>query len=208
MLLHQRTEERPDESGVPSGPGRQECPMPLSFRGPSILHGLWGRMVSCARPRGYPGQPALVGLFTGDPGGLPTRRRLPTTSVQIRFLEKPIWTAKHRRFSQAAADNAFKAPPARRSMLSCLRNGAPLTRPQFGQHLMERANLLFRFGRSLRGIKDLGCPIAVVPRQFGQQWLPTCPTTSVEFPFLGKLSGIGQECLRYPTATTVIWPGP
>jgi hypothetical protein len=89
-------------------------------------------------------------------------------------LEKPIWTAKHRRFSQAAADNAFKAPPARRSMLSCLRNGAPLTRPQFGQHLMERANLLFRFGRSLRGIKDLGCPIAVVPRQFGQQWLVTC----------------------------------
>jgi hypothetical protein len=91
-------------------------------------------------------------------------------------LEKPIWTAKHRRFSQAAADNALKAPPARRSMLSCLRNGAPLTRPQFGQHLMERANLLFRFGRSLRGIKDLGCPIAVVPRQFGQQWLRTCPT--------------------------------
>jgi hypothetical protein len=91
-------------------------------------------------------------------------------------LEKPIWTAKHRRFSQAAADNALKAPPARRSMLSCLRNGAPLTRPQFGQHLMERANLLFRFGRSLRGIKDLGCPIAVVPRQFGQQWLQTCPT--------------------------------
>ena len=26
---------------------------------------------------------------------------------------------------------------------------------------------------------------------------PTCPTTSAEFPFLGKLSGIGQECLRY-----------
>jgi hypothetical protein len=108
-------------------------------------------------------------------------------------LEKPIWTAKHRRFSQAAADNAFKAPPARRSMLSCLRNGAPLTRPQFGQHLMERANLLFRFGRSLRGIKDLGCPIAVVPRQFGQQWLQTCPTTSVEFRFPGKLrDGIGS----------------
>jgi hypothetical protein len=39
---------------------------------------------------------------------------------------------------------------------------------------MERANLLFRFGRSLRGIKDLGCPIAVVPRQFGQQWFLTC----------------------------------
>jgi len=110
--------------------------------------------------------------------------RFLTTSVQIRFLEKPIWTAKHRRFSQAAADNAFKAPPARRSMLSCLRNGAPLTRPQFGQHLMERANLLFRFGRSLRGIKDLGCPIAVVPRQFGQQWFLTCGGLSIRLPHL------------------------
>src|ERR1019366_10223476 len=27
--------------------------------------------------------------------------------------------------------------------------------------------------------------------------LPTCPTTSAEYPFLGKLSGIGHECLRH-----------
>jgi len=36
-------------------------------------------------------QPALVGLFTGDPGGLPTRRRLktcPTTSTEFPFLGK------------------------------------------------------------------------------------------------------------------------
>jgi len=44
----------------------------LVFVGPSILHGLWGR-IGILRA-GF--QPALVGLFTGDPGGLPTRRRL------------------------------------------------------------------------------------------------------------------------------------
>src|ERR1035438_3769072 len=27
--------------------------------------------------------------------------------------------------------------------------------------------------------------------------LPTCPTTSAEFPFVGKLSGIGQDCLPH-----------
>src|ERR1019366_1531295 len=27
--------------------------------------------------------------------------------------------------------------------------------------------------------------------------LPPCPTTSAEFPFVGKLSGSGQECLRH-----------
>src|ERR1019366_5229082 len=69
-------------------------------------HPAWivGRMVSCARPRGYPGQPAPAACVRAVPGGLPTRRRL-----------------------------------------------------------------------------------------------PTCPTTSVEFPFLGKLSGIGHECPRHVT---------
>jgi hypothetical protein len=61
--------------------------MPLTFRGtehPAWIVGQDGILrAGC--------QPALVGLFTGDPGGLPTRRRLPTcptTSVEFPFLGK------------------------------------------------------------------------------------------------------------------------
>jgi hypothetical protein len=66
---------------------RHPCPMPLSFRGTE--HPAWIVGQDGILRAGW--QPALVGLFTGDPGGLPTRRRLPTcptTSVEFLFLGK------------------------------------------------------------------------------------------------------------------------
>ena len=61
--------------------------MPLSFRGTE--HPAWIVGQDGILRAGF--QPALVGLFTGDPGGLPTRRRLktcPTTSTEFPFLGK------------------------------------------------------------------------------------------------------------------------
>ena len=52
-------------------------------------------------------------------GELKIRRRLQTLTVQIGFFEQPACTAKPRRFSQAAMEDAWKAPPAG---------------PQFGPH--------------------------------------------------------------------------
>ena len=96
--------------------------------------------------------------------------------VQIRFFPKPIWTAKRECFSQDARVRAPKASPDRRSTLFRARNSAPPAGPQFGQHRMGRANLLFSSDGWTRGIKDLACPIAFVPRQFGQLWPPACPS--------------------------------
>ena len=67
------------------------CPMPLSFRG--IEHPAWIVGQDCILRAGF--QPALVGLFTGDPGGLPNRQTqrvplptCPATSVEFPFLGK------------------------------------------------------------------------------------------------------------------------
>jgi hypothetical protein len=60
--------------------------------------------------------------------------------------------------------DASKAPPERGSALFCLRNSAPLAGSQFGQHLIGLANLVFRSGSRICGIKGLACPIAVIPR--------------------------------------------
>src|ERR1019366_3820267 len=44
-------------------------------------------------------------------------------------------------------------------------------------------------------------PAALVTRDSGglrtRRRLPTCPTTSAEFPFVRELSGIGQDCLHH-----------
>jgi hypothetical protein len=73
--------------GVPPGSGGLSIRLPPLYAPATAvknrqhrlrLAAMRGRMVSCARPRGYAGQPALVGLLTSDSGGLPTRRRLKT----------------------------------------------------------------------------------------------------------------------------------
>ena len=67
------------------------CLMPLSFRG--VEHPAWIVGQDCILRAGF--QPALVGRFTGDPGGLPNRQTqrvplptCPTTSVEFPFLGK------------------------------------------------------------------------------------------------------------------------
>jgi len=104
--------------GVPPGSGGLSIRLP-PLDAPSAavenrqhrlrLAAMRGRVVSCARPRGYPGQPAPAVCVRAAPGGLQTRCRLktcPTTYPEFPFPRKP--GANHQG-SRSVIDLRFRA---------------------------------------------------------------------------------------------------